>query len=595
MRKRIISIVLIIAMVFISAFNPVQATEKLEASYNKQANILKQINLFYGTNEGFELERACGRVEGTVVFLRLIGEEKIAKEKNYAHNFVDVTTSAKWASPYIGYAYVNKLAYGVSDTEFGVEELSATQFATFLLRSIGYSDVEGDFTWKTAMDKMVDLDILLSTDAKEILESQSFTRDLLVKMCYKTLFTQLKGTKTTLISYLLEKGVFTEEQLKETNDGALIEAGKAKSEPNPLPDEGSEQPIEPENPVEPEIPVEPETPVVPETPDSSTIAVSTIDELQECINNIVYVLQPRIQIEFTNSSITSLDVRNYLDELRDDGIIRTYSGTIYSSKVDLEVDYGMGYKIKQYIMNPSHMANEQVELKEIAAIVKGIIDSTIDNTMTDYEKEKAIHDYMVLTYRYDYENYQNNAIPDESYTVAGMLKYKTGVCQAYAETFKLFMDILGIDCQVVIGTGNGGSHAWNIVKLDGEYYQVDVTWNDPVPDIEGQVRYNYFNITDEKMAIDHVWDTQAYVACNGTKYDYYRMSNLYVESREELKAMITSFLANGGHEFQAYCGFDISEEEDYSNIAIDMLRAAGYRQGMTYYHGDRNLRIILGK
>lgn len=135
------------------------------------------------------------------------------------------------------------------------------------------------------------------------------------------------------------------------------------------------------------------------------------------------------------------------------------------------------------------------------------------------EQELAVHDYMVLNCEYDYENYQNGTIPRVSYSAEGIFVYKTAVCDGYRKAFQLCMDILGIPCIGVTGTANGGGHAWNAVQLDGEWYMVDVTWDDPVPDREGYVRYDYFNITDEVMKKDHKYTSN--VTANGTKYQYY--------------------------------------------------------------------------
>ena len=65
------------------------------------------------------------------------------------------------------------------------------------------------------------------------------------------------------------------------------------------------------------------------------------------------------------------------------------------------------------------------------------------------------------------------------------------------------------------------NHAWNMVKIDGEYYHVDVTWNDPVPDRQGRVLHTYFNTSDRKMLQGkHVWDQSKYPACTSEKYSY---------------------------------------------------------------------------
>lgn len=139
---------------------------------------------------------------------------------------------------------------------------------------------------------------------------------------------------------------------------------------------------------------------------------------------------------------------------------------------------------------------------------KEIIQSTIQPGMSDRDKIKALHDYVVLNAAYDYDNYLRDTIPDDSYSEYGILILNTGVCQGYALTMKLLLQLAGIETYYITGTANGGLHAWNMVVLDGNYYHVDATWDDPVPNRPGQVRYNYFLISDKQMAADHVWDQE---------------------------------------------------------------------------------------
>lgn len=139
---------------------------------------------------------------------------------------------------------------------------------------------------------------------------------------------------------------------------------------------------------------------------------------------------------------------------------------------------------------------------------KEIIESSIKPNMSDLEKEKAIHDYVILNTRFDYGNYSKNAAPPDDYNAYGILINATGVCEGYAETTKLLLNMAGINCIVVSGQANNGtweSHAWNIVQIDGKYYQLDTTWDDSVPDRAGYVSYNYFNISDDELSKDHKW------------------------------------------------------------------------------------------
>ncbi len=153
---------------------------------------------------------------------------------------------------------------------------------------------------------------------------------------------------------------------------------------------------------------------------------------------------------------------------------------------------------------------------KVAAKAKKVIQNNITGDMTDAKKIKAIHDYMVLNCAYDISSYSSGNIPQASFSPVGVLLKKKAVCQGYAETFQLFMDALGISCKTVTGTGNGGGHAWNMVKVNKQWYHIDVTWDDPIPDQKGRIRYEYFLIKDSVMDDDHWWNKSNYPKCTGS-------------------------------------------------------------------------------
>lgn len=153
--------------------------------------------------------------------------------------------------------------------------------------------------------------------------------------------------------------------------------------------------------------------------------------------------------------------------------------------------------------------------------LKQALDNAYKYTEPWYQ-EKEIHDWIVLNATYDWENYKNGTIPQISYTAYGIFVNKVAVCDGYSRAFKLCMDILGIDNERIVGMacGVGGieGHAWNMVKLDGEWYQIDCTFDDPVPDT-GKVCYDHFNITDTMMQRNHTYEVT--IPANGRKYSYY--------------------------------------------------------------------------
>lgn len=126
---------------------------------------------------------------------------------------------------------------------------------------------------------------------------------------------------------------------------------------------------------------------------------------------------------------------------------------------------------------------------------------------SDYEKIKIVHDYLIDTTEYESDLSQYNV-----YDIYGALVNKRCVCEGYAKAFQYLMNELGIENTIVIGTGTNSknqteNHAWNYVKLDGNWYAVDVTWDDPIITGGGKLtnksRYEYFLKGSNTMSKNH--------------------------------------------------------------------------------------------
>ncbi|GFN29949.1 hypothetical protein PCURB6_02090 [Paenibacillus curdlanolyticus] len=206
-----------------------------------------------------------------------------------------------------------------------------------------------------------------------------------------------------------------------------------------------------------------------------------------------------------------------------------------------------------------------------------IVSELVKPGMSDFEKELAIHDYIVLHAEYDYDNYLADTIPDDSYSAYGILFHGTAVCQGYAYAAHLMLEMAGIDSQIVTGTANGGGHAWNKVKIDGEYYNLDVTWDDPVPDKQGRLVYNYFNVTDEELAKDHIWQRSNWPEATSTAASYYEKMGMVVHSSDELHARIASAINARQMSVELKASYDGNEWADmeaalesFSNILAEV-------------------------
>ncbi len=209
--KKFISIILAIFILTLSISTIALADEISLSPAQKSAAALQSLNLFAGTDKGFELEREPLRIECVVTIIRLLGEEKTALESTATHPFTDIPA---WADRYAAYAYENGITKGVSSTEFGYDvKADSKQFSTLLLRTLGYSENAGDFTFNEAVEAGKTYKII-----DETVNSDKFLRGDMVIMSYLALSVPVKGTENTLSDTLITKGVFT----KDAYDKAII-------------------------------------------------------------------------------------------------------------------------------------------------------------------------------------------------------------------------------------------------------------------------------------------------------------------------------------------------------------------------------------
>ena len=135
---------------------------------------------------------------------------------------------------------------------------------------------------------------------------------------------------------------------------------------------------------------------------------------------------------------------------------------------------------------------------------KPVYDSVIKPGMSEYDKAKAIHDWIVTNCYYDF----NGEYGYESYSQYGIFKNKYGVCDGYTYGFKRLAEMAGLECERYVCY----NHSWNRVKIDGEWYNVDCTYSD----IDG----TFFLKSDEYFVKKgYQWGFEADGVCNSTKYD----------------------------------------------------------------------------
>lgn len=147
-------------------------------------------------------------------------------------------------------------------------------------------------------------------------------------------------------------------------------------------------------------------------------------------------------------------------------------------------------------------AEYQQKRAAVEAAVKELL-AGMDQDGSDWEKELYIHDIVVRMCQYS-----NTGQTDES-TAYGTLVTGQAACEGYARSMKLLLDYAGIEAYVISGKaqeedGKTQNHMWNIVKIDGNYYHLDATWDDPVgKNGENGIQHVFFNLSDTDISNTH--------------------------------------------------------------------------------------------
>ena len=151
-----------------------------------------------------------------------------------------------------------------------------------------------------------------------------------------------------------------------------------------------------------------------------------------------------------------------------------------------------------------------------AAILDGIKGNS---SLSDVQKALLIHDRLALHCEYDYQNYLNGSIPEDSYTMYGALAKGLAVCQGYSEAYLYLLEQVGIESHLC--SSDALNHAWNIVEIGGKSYHVDVTWDDPVWDKTGHVLHENFLVSNDGIYASGHTATDYERPATDKKYDGY--------------------------------------------------------------------------
>lgn len=259
----------------------------------------------------------------------------------------------------------------------------------------------------------------------------------------------------------------------------------------------------------------PEIADVPE-PDTSTLLT---DYTRKWAYNHISDTQKILYARFFESAKNNTEDINVSDlGLKESDILAAYWAFDYDNANFLTLGSGYGYNMESYTGKVISVAisygrsSGNVPTSQFEAATQSII-AEAEQMGSDYERLKYIHDWLVNNTDYVKSNAASRNEAD------GPVVYGQAVCEGYSKAFMYLAQSMGYECVCVAGYAQG-DHMWNMVKVGGEWYHVDVTWDDPIPLGGGGsiLRHNYFLISDSTIRNDHSLDN--YFAVPSAPYDY---------------------------------------------------------------------------
>lgn len=214
--------------------------------------------------------------------------------------------------------------------------------------------------------------------------------------------------------------------------------------------------------------------------------------------------------------------------------------------------------------------------KETLDMASAVLDEIVEDGMSDFEKELAVYDWMTRNLEFDSGSLlvvpNTQADCDNPY---GVLKYHNAVCVGYATTFRLFMQMLDIDCMVVHDSDL--CHSWDLVKLDGDWYHTDI-YSD-----SGSGNYAHFNLNDSAQMSSWNWNTDFFPAAEGYKYNNAYMNRIECSDIYALPAALREALDN----MQSVAAFSFGQEigDSEAQIVSAMMESVVSVLDSTGYNG----------
>lgn len=226
---------------------------------------------------------------------------------------------------------------------------------------------------------------------------------------------------------------------------------------------------------------------------------------------------------------------------------------------------------------------------------------------TEEERVRAVHDLLSSKVIYDRNSIDNTNTIGKSeeykyaHSILGVMLNKKAVCEGIAKAFKYLLNAIDIGCIVVTGavahsslfiSGTDINHAWNLVKIEGDNYYTDVTWD--IAEVNNNhISYNYYNLTEIQMRKDH-FEFEGFPTCDSIRHNFFALTGTIMYSEEMLYDYADSIIRKHLKEFYVRLEFECNYMKVFKRLEKYILEALlhYYRTPSLQYLNCETQKII---
>ena len=208
---------------------------------------------------------------------------------------------------------------------------------------------------------------------------------------------------------------------------------------------------------------------------------------------------------------------------------------------------------------------------------------------TECEREEYIHNYIINNCDYDEEAAESEGVQGNENDAYGVFVDGKAVCEGYSKAFQILCNKADIDCIQLMGIVDSDNHVWNCVKIGGDWYQIDVTWDDVGDFIDDS--HGYFNLTDSLMYEEHTLspkyseiDAESFLnlkswcnfyvpKCTAEKYNYHNYCYNYkyptvsnLDDSDNVSTAIAKAAKNGEEYFVVIVDENVNYDDVYDEV-----------------------------